>query len=157
MVPVVRSRVLGACATVLLAGCAGVLLGSCATNAAYVAHEPDEIEDALTDAGLTICGRDETDHDLPGGVGGIAYEVSAGPCPAGDAGDDGDTGVVLVEEFESADDRDGHVRDVYLHGRLRPFTTATAFGPYTVRLVGGSDGDVVTRYDRAVDLLDEQA
>jgi hypothetical protein len=155
MVRVVR------CAAVLLATGTAVLLSGCATNAAFVAHEPDEVEDALTDAGLTICSLDETDNDLPGGVGGFAFEVSAGPCPA-DAGSEGasderGTGVVLVEEFESADDRDGHVRDVYLHGRLRPFTTATAFGRYTVRLAGGSDGDVVTRYDRAVDLLDEQA
>ena len=70
-------------------------------------------------------------------VGGIAIEV-ASSRPSADGADDPDAGTVLVEEFESADDRDGHVRDVYLHGRLRPFTTATPFGRYTVRLAGGS-------------------
>jgi hypothetical protein len=156
MPPVVR-YVARIGAGLLLSGCAAVLLSGCATNAAFVAHQLDEVEGALTEAGLTVCSVDETDNELPGGVGGVAIEVAAGPCPSEVGADDPEGGTVLVEEFESADDRDGHVRDVYLHGRLRPFTTATPFGRYTVRLAGGSDGEVVARYDRAVDLLDEQA
>src|SRR5262245_17645853 len=130
----------------------------CATTSTFEARNRDDIEGALTDAGLTVCDRRLGDNDIPGAVDTQSLTVSATTCPTAfneRIGDDvGTTGVVQIVEYESRGARDAGARNVYLHDRLRPYSVATAYGTATIALAGGADGGVRERYATARDRLD---
>jgi hypothetical protein len=130
-----------------VATAAAVIGVGCATPA-FETRDIDEVESALTDAGLQVCETVETDSEIPGSVDGVYLRVAFGPCDG-----DSDTGAVEVEVFESKATRDAAVLSTHFNSRAQPVRPPTEVGNLTVRLVADSGADVITAYDKAIDDL----
>jgi hypothetical protein len=103
----------------------------------------DAVEQAISAAGLQVCGVVDTSGGRAGGrTAGRAYEV-AEACPA-------DPATVVVDRYATAADRDGAARQFESLVRPRGSGVVVTLADATVHLQGSGDGDVRQRLGAAL-------
>ena len=122
-----------------------VAAGGCGgSRAPFEARTFAEVEEALTEQGLQICGVEPSGARANQAADGRAYRVAVDCTGEDDA-------TVVVDRFDSAAHRDAAARN--LEGQVRPRAGGAVWtlGPFAVVVSGPTDDDVVNRVTDALE------
>ncbi len=104
-----------------------------------------DVASVIADAELRVCDEVETEARPPGAVEERRYDVGFA------CGDEDDEAVVVATAYDDEEDRDGAARR--FEGQVRPPAQGALWtlGPFTVRVSGDRDPEVVDALTEALD------